>query len=816
MAGKYEQFGHYLVVDVIDESVNSRVSLAVKPDYHQYVALKQLGSSRLTHQGFQESFANEGWIAVHMDHPNIPRVVERGFDSNDVPFVSFEYISGISLQKAIDSLKQIEKTIPLSLSLYIFRELAVALQYVHTRHDIHHGSDQDQTDSGPKHIVHCDVNPKNIILGFDGSVNLIDFGIACTSVTPHPPESLTGTFNFMSPEQVKGLTVDKRSDIFSLSEVMYFALSGQPPFEAKTDLGIVERLRTGEYTPLERVNSQIPATLARTVHRGLNPAPEQRFQTMHDFSEEIENFKNISRIHYTTKQFSRWLTGTFASTYNEEQKKLSALPTLLVESEHVSIKNPMRLAVVENAISKTAIFNPSAKKTLHGVGELGMKPSPQHQQQRGLTDRDSDKVDSPENLISDNIAGSQPNKTIIKQTTSQSPEAGSQYPERTKVDDTATSPPGEMWDDGPTLLDDDVEDQVQRIISERKRSGKKESGEVTTVGVPITDFNPTADSTHRDGRKPDPGVAKRQNADVLKSNLRDYTAKRKAEIRKAADIAPGSRAPNTNEKKRTTSINFIWRIVLFAALFASIFLVVLFFVFIKPMMITPPDPSPVTHTAAIDTTVNSIESSRVIASQPPSHNTPSTQTAESTTPGSTSTETPPDLPSLKVDDGAMSRNNRLPQPITGAVIEDPIAAVDTKAQIENTETKAFNHISRSRREEKQQLRKVKRIREHQRRQASSQRARQRLRQQKLRAAQRSAAANASVGYLTVRSAPASELVLVDGRSTGRGTPITSSTPLRLKPGKHRITLVSSGHSYSFQVIIKDGEQTKLSRVLPVP
>jgi len=540
MAQKHEQFGHYLIVDNIDQSINSRISLAVKPDYHQYVALKQISPNRVTHDGFREIFANEGWISAHLDHQNIPKIVERGYDGANVPFMSFEYVSGISLQKAINSLKKIEKTIPLSLTLYIFRELASTLQYVHTRHEIHHGSENTDKNNtghaGPEYIVHCDLNPKNVILGFDGSIYLIDFGIACTSLTKRPPETLNGTFNFMSPEQVKGLTVDNRSDIFSLSEMMYCALAGVPPFDADTDLGIVERLRTGDFSPLEKVNSQIPATLGRIVHRGLQSDPEHRFQTMQSLGESIENFRSISRIHYTTKQFSRWLTSTFSSTYNEEQRKLSELPTMLVECAHMSIKTPMRLELVENAISKTAIFNPSPKKTLHGVGENGAsnfikKQISKDPLAKNKTDRDLDHPRSDSNQLHNNakIAASERVNNRQKNLGEEQPETvaeqrpqkqASQNAEHTKVDDESGASPGEMWDDGPTLLDDDQDDQIRRIVDARRQADKKKSEEITTVGVPITKFDPTIESTNKTPlSKRQPLVSKRPAKPYVKDDL---------------------------------------------------------------------------------------------------------------------------------------------------------------------------------------------------------------------------------------------------------------------------------------------------------
>lgn len=796
MSKNQEQFGHYLIVDSIDESINSHVSLAVKPDYHQYVALKRLSDRRVSHDGFREIFATEGWISSHLDHPNIPKIVERGFDSSDVPFMSFEYVSGISLQKAINSLKKIDKTIPLSLTLYIFRELATTLHYVHTLHEIHQGLPVGAASNTvhPEHIVHCDLNPKNVILGFDGSVNLIDFGIASTSLTRKPPESLNGTFNFMSPEQVKGLVVDNRSDIFSLCEMMYYSLAGLPPFDADTDLAIVERLRTGTFTPLERVNSQIPATLGRIVHRGLQPAPDQRYESMHTLGDEIENFRSISRINYTTKHFSRWLTGTFSSTYNEEQKKISELPTMLVECEHMSIKSPMRLNLVENAISKTAIFNPEKKQTLHGLGK------PQGIAQPAKKSSDT----SPYSAKATVQRSPESNPTVAEKNVHEKGQKKQHSADHTKVDDSKSENPGEMWDDGPTLLDDQQDVHLRRIIDSRQPSPKKKSDEVTTVGVPVTEFDPTGDITEQDS--PHRNRVSKKSATLesqdLKSNLKDYAAQRKvANQKNQQSVASGPR----KKGKQLGMMSFMWRSALFALLFSSAFVILLFFLFIRPVLNDRNTITPVTQ-----------ESSVSPEKKPDAPSAVTTDTANSTT--------------LKQDIKTPAAPPQAAKHSAEAMIEKSTAGtvphVDEQATHESDTLK--QHSQRQKAEAHKRIEDTSHDRTSHHRttrqkrltKAALQRRLQRSKRQQSIKEQKDASisteSNVAVGYLTIQSAPAAELILVDGRSTGRGTPIGSSAPLRLSAGKHRVTFVSGGHNYSFQVIIKDGEQTKLSRVLPVP
>src|SRR5205807_2560824 len=123
-------------------------------------------------------------------------------------------------------------------------------------------------------VVHRDVSPQNIILGYDGTVKLLDFGVAMSSVTEHDKAIVVGKWSYMAPEATLNEAVDHRSDLFSLCVVLYLLFSGRMPFGG-SESEILKKIRTGRYQPLQEI-APVPDQLAHLVTRMLAPDPNDR------------------------------------------------------------------------------------------------------------------------------------------------------------------------------------------------------------------------------------------------------------------------------------------------------------------------------------------------------------------------------------------------------------------------------------------------------------------------------------------------------------------------------------------------------------
>lgn len=245
----------YTILDTLGQGGMATVYLAIQKSFEREVALKVM-SSALSHTdpSFGERFTRESRIVSRLVHPNIVTVFDVGeFEGHH--FLSMEYIPGQDLKQRRSELTLIER-------INVIKEVALALDF-----------------AGKKGYVHRDVKPENIMLHEeDGRAVLMDFGIAKISDTASgmtQTGTAIGTPHYMSPEQAKGLSVDGRSDLYSLGVVLFLLLSGYVPFDAESAVSVGIK-HVSEEVP------QLPAHIGvfqNIIDKALAKDPEQRFQT---------------------------------------------------------------------------------------------------------------------------------------------------------------------------------------------------------------------------------------------------------------------------------------------------------------------------------------------------------------------------------------------------------------------------------------------------------------------------------------------------------------------------------------------------------
>src|SRR5262249_186393 len=148
-------------------------------------------------------------------------------------------------------------------------------------------------------LVHRDVSPQNILISYDGDVKIIDFGVAKAAGKAGKTQAgiLKGKFGYMSPEQVRGTTLDRRSDIFSLGICLYELLTGERLFVGGSDFSTLEKVRNVEVVPPKAFNRGIPQELEEIVLKALARDVNDRYQTAVDFHDDLQSFL------YTTGSF---------------------------------------------------------------------------------------------------------------------------------------------------------------------------------------------------------------------------------------------------------------------------------------------------------------------------------------------------------------------------------------------------------------------------------------------------------------------------------------------------------------------------------
>lgn len=269
-----QTLGRFRVGARIGEGGMGHVYAGTDTQLNRKVAIKVISPELTSQRGAAQRFRQEALSASALNHPNIVTVFEMGeYDGHSI--IVTELIEGETLRARIR-----RGPIPLAEARAIFRQVAAALDAAHA--------------AG---IVHRDIKPENIMIRADGLVKVLDFGIAKSIASdPHAetgpvttPGTLIGTIGYMSPEQLRDLPVDARSDIWSLGVVLYESLAGTSPFQGATTSDRLAAILREDPPPLSGYRDGVPARVERAVGRALARNPDDRYQRVADFAEDLES-----------------------------------------------------------------------------------------------------------------------------------------------------------------------------------------------------------------------------------------------------------------------------------------------------------------------------------------------------------------------------------------------------------------------------------------------------------------------------------------------------------------------------------------------
>ncbi|MFC4585011.1 serine/threonine-protein kinase [Sphaerisporangium corydalis] len=262
------------VADYLVEAVVGRGGMATVYRAHDHrlgraVALKVLAPQLSQDQRFRDRFVRESRLVAGIDHPNIIPIYEAG-ESGDLLFIAMRYVDGADMRKLI----QASGPLPVARAYRLFTQIASALDSAHQ-----HG------------LVHRDVKPANILVA-DGTerdaehVYLTDFGLTKSTFSEAGLTShghFMGTPRYVAPEQIRGLTVDGRSDLYAFACVVYEALTGLPPFQRDTELALLYAHVSHEPPPLTPYRPDLPHAVNQVMARALAKSPAERYGSCQEF-----------------------------------------------------------------------------------------------------------------------------------------------------------------------------------------------------------------------------------------------------------------------------------------------------------------------------------------------------------------------------------------------------------------------------------------------------------------------------------------------------------------------------------------------------
>lgn len=267
-----EQIGKYKIIGELGKGAMGIVYKAIDPDINREVAIKLIRFDMISEDSEKEDaarrFIREAQSAGNLEHPNIITIYEVGREDNQT-FIVMQYVDGESLKQVISTGKKFPPFEAVDLMVC----LCDALDFAHQNK-----------------IIHRDIKPGNILLDKQGRPYLVDFGVARMEMsTMTQSGTIVGTPSYMSPEQIQGIKVDARADIFSLGVIIYEMLTGKRPFEGDHITTIVYKIMNEEPTNIREMKRDLPEGFEDIIKKALAKDPNQRYQNCKELAKDLKN-----------------------------------------------------------------------------------------------------------------------------------------------------------------------------------------------------------------------------------------------------------------------------------------------------------------------------------------------------------------------------------------------------------------------------------------------------------------------------------------------------------------------------------------------
>ena len=335
------EFGPYELLDRISSGGMADVYRARSTGaggFRKNIAIKQIRPSLGRDKKFVNMFIEEARLMAKLSHGNIAQVFDFGVIQGRY-YLAMELVDGFDLASIYERLSSIRERIPVAIAIHIAAEVCQGLHYAHTK------ADEGGT---PLAIVHRDVSPQNILVSFDGAVKLIDFGIAKVRqrATETTQGKIKGKSGYMSPEQVRGVPIDQRSDLFGVGTVLHEMLTGKPLFYVGAAAATMRRVLHALIEAPSAENSRVSVELDAIVLRALERPLEARFQSAESFYTALMQYARVSNQALMQRDISRWMRSNFSLSTDDLKKGHR------VDREAATVTNMARGAPVRGGAAK--------------------------------------------------------------------------------------------------------------------------------------------------------------------------------------------------------------------------------------------------------------------------------------------------------------------------------------------------------------------------------------------------------------------------------------------------------------------------------
>jgi serine/threonine protein kinase len=292
-------FGRYILEKNLSRGGMGEVHLAVARGVGTRCVIKTIRGDLTGDKEFVGRFADEAKIMVRMAHENIIRVFDCGKVGSDF-YIAMEYMHGRDLGDILDRAYERGEPMPSAHGLYITKQILRGLDYAHALTDEH---------GRPMRLVHRDISPQNVLIGFDGSVKIIDFGLARTELLPARTQGAlaVGKYGYMSPEQARHEKIDGRADLYSTGVMLFEVFTGDRLVDEQDQATLWSRVLNPKHRRPSTVISDLPKDIDDLVMRAVEVRADDRFADAKSMLRHMDGMKSRASDRGELVQYLRYL-----------------------------------------------------------------------------------------------------------------------------------------------------------------------------------------------------------------------------------------------------------------------------------------------------------------------------------------------------------------------------------------------------------------------------------------------------------------------------------------------------------------------------
>ncbi|RKH59634.1 serine/threonine protein kinase [Corallococcus interemptor] len=325
------------------------------------VLIKKVLPEYANDEAFISMFISEARISATLSHGNVAQVFDFGRVDGEY-FLAMEFVDGQPLHRVLKrAAKQGMNALPIPVAVFIAMEMCRGLHYAHTRTD---------SSGRPLGIVHRDISPDNVLVGYEGQVKIVDFGIAKAQLLrgfKTAPGVVKGKYLFFSPEQARGEEVDARTDVWATGVVLYELLCGRLPVEGPPP-AVMMRIARGEFAAPKVLRPDLPDALNELLLRALAPARDMRFESSHEFGDALAGYLYSNFPRFSAMTVAHLLRFLFKAELSQEGRKLPVPRSFLEEMS--AWRTPLSISAPRAQRSQsieTTPSNPEAPTPIQGM-----------------------------------------------------------------------------------------------------------------------------------------------------------------------------------------------------------------------------------------------------------------------------------------------------------------------------------------------------------------------------------------------------------------------------------------------------------------